>query len=156
MKADLTRDTFHPLKHFSRVLMQQGRVQVDADWNEQNAILLHYLRTLGADLIGAHGGPIAHAGFALAPLLLGTTAIGDFRITPGRYYVDGILCELETAAIALTPQSQTSTQAVVQVPVWTLDGMAFKANQYVEVFDAKVPPSTPPFPPTIVKIASVD
>ena len=40
MKADLTRDTFHPLKHYSRVLMQQGRVQLDADMNEQAAILL--------------------------------------------------------------------------------------------------------------------
>ena len=57
MKADFTRDTFNPLKHFSRVLMQQGRVQLDADWNEQTAILLHYLRSLGADLIGPHGGP---------------------------------------------------------------------------------------------------
>jgi hypothetical protein len=58
MKADFSRDTFNPLKHFSRVLMQQGRVQLDADWNEQTpAILLHYLRSLGADLIGPHGGP---------------------------------------------------------------------------------------------------
>ena len=40
MKADLTRDTFHPLKHYARVLTQQGRVQLDADMNEQAAILL--------------------------------------------------------------------------------------------------------------------
>jgi len=40
MKADLTRDTFNPAKHYSRVMMQQGRVAVDADWNEQASILL--------------------------------------------------------------------------------------------------------------------
>ena len=40
---DITRATFHRVKHFSRVLMQQGRVQLDADWNEQVSILLHYL-----------------------------------------------------------------------------------------------------------------
>ena len=57
MKGDFTRDTFYPANHFCRVLMQQGRVQLDADWNEQTAILLHYLRSLGADLIGPHGGP---------------------------------------------------------------------------------------------------
>jgi hypothetical protein len=57
MKGDFTRDTFDPRKHYSRVLMQQGRVQLDADWNEQVAILLHYLQTLAADLIGPHGGP---------------------------------------------------------------------------------------------------
>ena len=30
MKGDFTRITFNPTKHFSRVLMQQGRVQLDA------------------------------------------------------------------------------------------------------------------------------
>jgi hypothetical protein len=45
MKGDFSRDSFDPVKHFSRVLQQQGRVQLDADWNEQAAILLHYLRT---------------------------------------------------------------------------------------------------------------
>jgi len=57
MKGDFTRDTFDATRHFSRVLMQQGRVQLDADWNEQAAILLHYLQALAADLIGPHGGP---------------------------------------------------------------------------------------------------
>ncbi len=56
MKGDFSRDTFDKAKHFSRVLMQQGRVQLDADFNEQTAILLHYLRTLAADLIGPFAG----------------------------------------------------------------------------------------------------
>ena len=43
LRGDITRDTFDPSKHFSRVLMQQGRVQLDADWNEQISILVHYL-----------------------------------------------------------------------------------------------------------------
>ena len=41
MKADFTRKTFNPAKNYSRVLMQQGRVQTDADWNEQFAALAH-------------------------------------------------------------------------------------------------------------------
>ncbi len=57
MNGDLSRVTFDPLKHFTRVITQQGRVQMDADANEQVAILLHYLRALAADLIGQHGGP---------------------------------------------------------------------------------------------------
>ena len=52
MKGDFTRWTFDPQKRFSQVLMQQGRVQLDADWNEQTSILLHYLRTLAAHIIG--------------------------------------------------------------------------------------------------------
>ncbi|HET7065501.1 MAG TPA: DUF6519 domain-containing protein [Rudaea sp.] len=57
MKGDFTRNTFDPGKQYSRVLMQQGRVQLDSDWNEQSSILLHYMRTLARDLIGPHGAP---------------------------------------------------------------------------------------------------
>jgi hypothetical protein len=91
-RGDFTRDTFDPSKGFSRVLMQQGRVQLDADWNEQTSILLHYLQTLAADLIGPHGGPKDNFGFEIAP---DTNLPNDFRIGTGRYYVDGILCENE-------------------------------------------------------------
>ena len=56
MKVDFSRDTFNERADFLRVLMQQGRVQVDADWNEQISIILHYLHTLATDVIGPHGG----------------------------------------------------------------------------------------------------
>jgi hypothetical protein len=96
MKGDFTRNTFDPVRHFSRVLMQQGRVQLDADWNEQAAILLHYLRALAADLIGPHGGPVMNYGFALAPV---PPDGKDFTIGIGHYYVDGILCENENEKV---------------------------------------------------------
>ena len=89
MKGDFTRDTFDVTRHFSRVLQQQGRVQLDADANEQTAILLHYLRTLAADLIGPHGGPLAPLGFGITP------QSKDFLIGAGRYYVQGWLVENE-------------------------------------------------------------
>jgi hypothetical protein len=89
MKADLTRDTFDPVRHFSRVLLQQGRVQLDADFNEQTAALHHYLRCLAADLIGRHGGP--GDSFKLVEDTESTTP--DLVITRGHYYVNGLLCE---------------------------------------------------------------
>jgi uncharacterized protein DUF6519 len=64
MKGDFSRDSFDPFNHFTRVLMQQGRVQTDADWNEHQGIIWHYLRTLAADIIGPHGGP-AGTGFMI-------------------------------------------------------------------------------------------
>ncbi|MFO0699088.1 MAG: DUF6519 domain-containing protein [Nitrospira sp.] len=95
MKGDFSRDTYDKAKHFSRVLMQQGRVQLDADWNEQAAILLHYLRTLAADLIGPFAGPAGpHQGFGIAEDKITSE---DFPISKGRYYVDGILCENDVA-----------------------------------------------------------
>ena len=87
MQGDFSRDTFHRQHHFARVLMQQGRVLLDSDWNEQTSILLHYLRTLAADLIGPHGGP--GDGFKITC----TDLKCDFVIERGHYYVDGILCE---------------------------------------------------------------
>lgn len=102
MHADLSRDTFDPARHFARVLMQQGRVPLDADLNEQSAILLHYLRCLAADLIGPHGGPASGTGFRVRP------ADGkpkDFVIGEGRYYVDGILVENHTADYPVTGET---------------------------------------------------
>jgi hypothetical protein len=106
MRGDYTRDSFNPAKAFTRVLMQQGRVQLDADWNEQNSIVWHYLRTLTRDLLGPHGGPEKNCGFAVVPAgdidTLGLAdgeqnrlrALlkdpGDFLIGPGNYYVDGL------------------------------------------------------------------
>jgi hypothetical protein len=88
MKGDFTRDTFHPVKHYSRVMMQQGRVTIDADPNEQTDILLHYLRTLARDLIGPYAGPVDDEGFQL-----GSDGKNRLTIGAGRYYVDGILVE---------------------------------------------------------------
>ena len=48
-----------------RALMQQGRVALDADWNEQTAILLNYIRTLTLDVFGRHAGPAANLGFEI-------------------------------------------------------------------------------------------
>ena len=44
---------------------QQGRLQLDADLNEQTAIVLDYLRTLAVDFIGPFGGHVHRAGFGV-------------------------------------------------------------------------------------------
>ncbi|WP_374943162.1 DUF6519 domain-containing protein [Sphingomonas sp.] len=88
MRGDFSRDSFDPLAGFTRVLQQQGRVRIDADGNEGEAIQLHLLRRLAADLIGPHGGTAG--AFALAE----SEKLGfDFAIGPGRYYVDGVAVE---------------------------------------------------------------
>ena len=88
MRGDFTRDTFFEAHRFTRVLMQQGRVQLDADWNEQTSILLHYLRALTVDVVGPYGGPEDDLGYTVT-----STGKGDFSLSPGHYYVDGLLCE---------------------------------------------------------------
>lgn len=104
MKGDFSRVTFDAANHFSRVLMQQGRVTIDADPNEQAAILLHYVRTLARDLIGPCGGPTDALGFQLSfdPPLPGKPT--TLKISAGRYYVDGILCENDNPDCAYDTQ----------------------------------------------------
>src|SRR5262245_33940789 len=111
MYGDFSRLTFDATKQRTRVLQQQGRLLYDADWNEQVAILLHYMRRVTADVIGPHGGPKRNCGFEII------TKIDDknrkildkpagrakrledllqddlFLVGQGRYYVDGLLCE---------------------------------------------------------------
>lgn len=65
MKGDFSRDIFQAHNHYSRVLMQQGRVQLDADWNEQAAIQAHRAMVTMADLVGPFGVPQERPGFAL-------------------------------------------------------------------------------------------
>ena len=100
MHGDFSRDSFDPAKHFSRVLLQQGRALLDADSNEQVAIFWHYLRTLAVDLIGPHGGPADDAlrGFRIEPRAGANNQLADLRIGPGRYYVAGLLCENDVEA----------------------------------------------------------
>jgi hypothetical protein len=93
MKGDFTRDTFDTLKHYRKVNMQQGRVQLDADWNEETSIVLHYLQSLAKDLIGTQGGPLEDCGFEIILLTDEKNSDLDFAISCGHYYVDGILCE---------------------------------------------------------------
>lgn len=87
MKGDFSRLTFDPSKRYDSVRMQQGRVQVDADWNEQVDIATWHREQALADLIGGCCAPEGAAGFGI------TADGGDLDIGVGRVYVDGILCE---------------------------------------------------------------
>src|SRR5215469_11159568 len=109
--GDITRTTFDPLKHYSSVRQQQGRVSVDADWNEQADIVAYRARIDTADALGRNGAPRDNAGFQLIPLPLAVPPGAqpnsiDLALAPGRMYVDGILCELEAT---LVPASITKT-----------------------------------------------
>jgi len=138
MKGDFTRDTFDPTRHYSRVLMQQGRVQLDADWNEQSAIFTHFLRALARDLIGPYGAPAGSLGFQLVnditkvvtgdgkPLvdpvsgtptdqgkyneLTAGLKRGALIANPGIYYVDGIRVEA-TVPVLYPPSADPQSPA---------------------------------------------
>lgn len=57
MKGDFSRWTFDRKKHYNAVLKQQGRVDLDADWNEQTAIDNYLARVTTRDVVGPCGVP---------------------------------------------------------------------------------------------------
>src|SRR5690349_6663059 len=106
--GDYSRLSFDPEKHFTAVLMQQGRVQVDADWNEQVEITEHRLRLQALDIMGQCVVPnTTPHGFEIR-----RTPDGHFTIGAGRVYVDGLMAEnhgirKEDSRIEPTPYSNS-------------------------------------------------
>ena len=88
MSSDISRQRFDPANDFSSVLMQQGRVQLDADWNEWNEILDRRWRSETIDIIGRCVVPLeTPTGFEIK--LSG----GSLTIGRGRIYVHGLQAE---------------------------------------------------------------
>jgi Family of unknown function (DUF6519)/Right handed beta helix region len=126
MSGDYTRFTFDPLKRYSGVLMQQGRVQLDADWNEDVDILRRRIRTTALDVLGPLGVPYATAPNSfLIGWLPGPPT--NLSIGTGRLYVDGMQIEAfaeDNATYTSQPfypaplPLPTSGGAVVYLDVW--------------------------------------
>lgn len=133
MKGDFSRKTDDRTKHYSGVLMQQGRVQLDADWNEQLAINQHRAQTEAADVIGPGAAPLTDGGFKIGF----TDSFTDLSISPGRIYVDGILCEMEATSIPIPSSNFPPQGTSVTAPVWSVDEREFQPGQWVE-FSASV------------------
>jgi hypothetical protein len=98
MKGDFSRFTFNSKNHYSRVLMQQGRVQLDADWNEQLDISAYRTETEITDFIGQSGAPEEPTDPGAVAAYTGdlnkqstsfriTVNQGQISIGKGRYYV---------------------------------------------------------------------
>ena len=92
MSFDISRSSFRPRKNFLGVVMQQGRVQLDSDWNEWQSEYLRRIQAGTLDTIGQAVYPASTPNaFQITP---GTNASGDtLFIGAGRYYVDGLLAE---------------------------------------------------------------
>lgn len=134
MQGDFTRLTFDRSKHYSGVLNQQGRVALDADWNEQVAIEQHDARTTRQDVIGLCGGPqgVDAAGDPLAGFDV-TTDGAALSVTKGRYYVDGILAQKEATTL-ITAQPDFPVASLAQV-AGLAPNAALPAGAYLAYLD---------------------
>ncbi len=99
MPSDRARVTFDPTRKWRGLIAQQGRVSVEADWNEAAAIAEEYDRQLTLDFVGPIGTPLPPQlaastgnGYSVAQL---DGASGDLEIQAGVIYVGGERLELE-------------------------------------------------------------
>src|SRR5271170_2191510 len=98
MGSDRARVSYNPSQQYRSVVMQQGRVAVEADWNEAQLIASEETRLEALDLIGPAGTP--DNGYAISL----TSGSFDFNIAPGSMYVSGMRASLPTPGLAYSQQ----------------------------------------------------
>jgi hypothetical protein len=129
MTSDISRQTFDHTRHYSQVVMQQGRVQLDADWNEQQDMLQYRLEMQTRDMVGRSGVPERDGGFKVSFAPGGR----DLLISSGRIYIDGILCEVDEATpVEILGFHEDNGVAVKNLMV---DGQAWEKGQWVELLN---------------------
>jgi hypothetical protein len=93
MKGDFSRSTHRRTNRYSSVRLQQGRVLLDAEWNEQVDLALQRDRGSSVDVVGQTGAP-KHSPDQFRHFQVALADEGrDLVIAPGHIYVDGLRCE---------------------------------------------------------------
>ena len=94
MAFDISRFNFNPGNDYLGVVMQQGRVHLDSDWNELVAELTRRIHAGALDVVGLSGAP-STTPYAFQLAVTPPDPNGNVHVTigVGRIYVDGILAE---------------------------------------------------------------
>src|SRR5580698_3346527 len=93
MSFDTSRFTFNPWNDYSGVVMEQGRVQLDSDWNEWLAQLLRRIQAGTLDILGQAVYPATTPFAFQITVTTDASGVNHLNIGPGRMYVDGLLAE---------------------------------------------------------------
>src|SRR4051794_39692371 len=83
MASDRARISYDPSRAYRGVIAQQGRVQIDADLNEESAIAREALRLETIDIIGPAG--TSDDGYKVT----GGGSFGQVSVGAGTYYLGG-------------------------------------------------------------------
>src|SRR5208283_5189889 len=128
MGSDRARVSYDPSQQYRSVVMQQGRVTVEADWNEAQLIASEETRLEALDFVGPAGTP--DNGYAISLI----TGSFDFDIGAGIMYVGGMRASIP-AGLKYSQQRQNDwmdwSNDASWVPVPTT---APTSNEYVYLF----------------------
>ncbi|HET8926760.1 MAG TPA: DUF6519 domain-containing protein, partial [Microbacterium sp.] len=145
MGADLSGVRFDARKDHSGVVLQQGRLLLDGDWNELVTILERRLRANVADLDGPGPQPGIQGTAAVSkvtPDAFALTVAGDdLEIGRGRLYADGLLAENHGA------QPDDTFDPILAEPVGA-DAVTYTKQPYL--------PEPPPLPDTGTHLVYLD
>lgn len=94
MKTEISRDSHQPLKHYSGVYQQQGRMLTDADWNELVEIIKLRLNDALKDVVGSTQGSYGGMPRHRALKIIKNAVADPLAIEAGHIYVDGIAADL--------------------------------------------------------------
>lgn len=94
---DISRFLFQPAKHYTGARMQQGRVILDSDFNENEQLDDEDLRRDLLNVIGSPGTPQEDPGFAVTDVGASSDGRLDFVIGAGAIYLGGLRFRLEQA-----------------------------------------------------------
>src|ERR1700761_192400 len=92
MGSDRARVTYDPKQQYRSVVMQQGRVTLEADWNEAQQITKEEIRREALDFVGPCGTP--DNGYSLVLPSQPTQPLFDFSVDGGTMYVGGMRAHL--------------------------------------------------------------
>lgn len=119
MGSDRARVTYDPSRQWRAVVAQQGRVSLEADFNEQVAIADARDRLMTLDAVGPVASP--DSGYQVVPVSAanppaGATA-GDLTVTPGTLYLGGQRLELgSTLTYSAQPEWLNASTDPLYVP----------------------------------------
>lgn len=122
MNGDFVRFMFEPARHYNRVLQQQGRVLLDADWNEPGSIKLRLLRALAMGLVG----PAWAVGDGCRELPEG---VATLRENPG----DRLLSAGASIPLAYCARTTVITPFVLWLDIWERHISAAEATGVIDL-----------------------
>ena len=121
---------FDPDENFSGVLHQQGRVQLDTDWNDQTRAVDHWQGRAGRDVIGEAVAAVPATrpeGFKIEGAQVvnaGGTERVQLDVRPGHAWADGLLVYLGGAPGTTVNRMATYLEPPVQDPAGTVSSLA--------------------------------
>ena len=145
MSFDSSRFTFNPWNDFLGVVMQQGRVQLDSDWNEW---LAEFARCVQAGSMDTMGRAVVPATTPNAFLIKAAVDAGGHQhltIGAGRMYVDGLMVENHgpaTSALWDPALAEMSAAPAAPPPVAEID-LDYTVQPYL--LNAVLPTTAGPF-----------